>query len=260
MKLYAYAYLMLAACSDGPVTYETNLYTVTAEAGATENNVMSAEKSGWQQSGVLTTGDTVKSVTVQASLEESATYTVQFGINPPPPPVAPSLGVFDCQAEIMWKVNGALVRRLVSVGNGVSVSGPAQGFNVRAFDNTSNIFAGGDYTVQISVAKGNRPTTSNPPTLWTPVATVLAGGVGVVNIPQNAGVISAQVVLGVLAVGALPVKALVLQKNAAGQILKQYDPSIYTGFVPVAPNATQIEIDNLSAFSNRFEVTFGIDG
>jgi hypothetical protein len=148
------------------------------------------------------------------------------------------------------------------VGNGTSISGQGQAVAVRVSDQSSGAFGANEYTVSIQVAPGTRPSVNKPPTLrgYQTVVTVGGGATSVLDIPQDAGVISVETDVSVLVVGSLPVQALVLQVNGAGQILNQYDPTIVTGFVPVAPNATQVELVNLSANNYRLQFTFGIDG
>jgi hypothetical protein len=225
-------------------------------------------KTGWQQNGVLITGKRDESVHLQQVFPRSEFYTVQIGVTPPaslapPDTTVPGFGIYDAVADIEWSVEGATNRRTVSVGNGVSISGPAQSVKVNAYDQSSTLFGQHEYIVTIQCSKGTRPSQDQPPTLrgYPTVVSVLGGATSVLDIPPDAGVISVETSVGVLAAAALPIKALVLQVNGAGQILKQYDPTVQTGFVPVAPNATQVELINLSVGDTyRLQFTWGIEG
>ena len=214
--------------------------------------------------GSLFIGNTDITVQMQAEFKAAEYLTVQFDVIPPSP-AAPSFGVFDAVADVSFTVaGGGTVRRTVSIGSGTTVSGPGQNCNVRMRDQSSGAFGPGtEYTVMAQVAPGAHPTAAAPPTLrgFPTVVALPAAGTVVLNIPPDAGVTSAQVTVSVLAAAALPVQAVVLQKNLPGQILKQYDPNIQTTFVAIAPNATQIEVDNLNgANAYRVQITWGIDG
>jgi hypothetical protein len=235
-------------------------FAASACGACEEETSMSSPKRGWSQAGKLLTG-VEGAVSLQANFKDPGSYTVQFGVVPPPI-AAPAFGIFDCSAVVEWSVEGNTIRRRVSVGNGTSISGQGQAVAVRVSDQSSGAFGANEYTVSIQVAPGTRPSVNKPPTLrgYQTVVTVGGGATSVLDIPQDAGVISVETDVSVLVVGSLPVQALVLQVNGAGQILNQYDPTIVTGFVPVAPNATQVELVNLSANNYRLQFTFGIDG
>lgn len=225
-------------------------------------------KNGWQGSEVLTTGNVDRFLQFQANFEKPGAYTVQFAVTPPDFQTnfaAPGFGIYTAIAEISWRVEGGDVRRVVSVANGVSVSGVGQGVKVAIRDTTTFGAPPRDYTVFAQVAPGTRPSVQQPPTLlgFPTFQTINAGGgTATINIPANAGVISSEVSIGPVAIAGFPViGVLVIQKNGGGQILKEYDPTVESGFVPVAPGCTQIDIVNQNAANNyRIQVTFGIDG
>lgn len=253
--------LALAACSqsvEDHSSYEANIMSGSSVP-------ITGKKRGWQQSGTLITGDATKFVTLQANFEdEPGDYTVEFGVPSPPDAAGSTLGYYNCKADIFWSVEGQTVKRTVTVGNGVSVSGTGQGVKVRMYDASGTIFGpGGDsYVVSAQVAKGTRPNVGKPPTIWNPIFTVLAGGVGVLAVPQDAGVISVNVQVGALSAAGIPPISNVLIKSLSGVILTQFDPNaVGAAFVPVPPGAAQVEFDNFSAADNyRVQVNFGIDG
>lgn len=237
-----------------------------------EANIMSgtqvpitSKKKGWQQAGPLATNDTTKFVTLQANFEdEPGNYTVQFGVPQPPSATGTTLGSYSCKADIFWSVEGQTIKRTVSVGNGVSVTGTGQGVKVRIYDDSGTVFGpGGDpYIVSAQVVKGTRPNVGKPPTIWNNWFQVAAGGVGTLAIPQDAGVISINVQVGELAASGIPPICNVLIKSLSGAILTQFDPNaVGAAFVPIPPGAAQVEFDNFSAAdAYRVQVNFGIDG
>jgi len=220
------------------------------------------KKSAWSASKQLICNDEGIELSLQVQFQETGYYTVQFGIVPPQEPSA-FVFPFSAEAIISWSVEGNTIRRRVSVGNGVSISGGGQAVKVVVADRTRFPDVNPHtYLASVSVTKGTRPSVNQPATLESlpQVTSVLAAGVLVIPVPQDAGAISAQVVSSVLALAGLPVHLIVFQKNAVGQILKAYDPSVETGFVPLAPNTTEVEIDNIGAFTARVKLTWGIDG
>jgi hypothetical protein len=221
-----------------------------------------SKKSAWSASKQLVCNNETIELSLQVMFQETGYYTVQFGIVPPQ---EPSAFVFPYSAEalISWSVEGNTIQRRVSVGNGVSISGGGQAVKVVVMDRTRFLDPNPHtYLASVSITKGTRPSVNQPATLESlpQVTSVLAAGSLVIPVPTNAGAISAQVVSSVLALAGLPVHLIVFQKNAAGQILKAYDPSVDTGFIPLAPNTTQVEITNIGTFTARVKLTWGIDG
>lgn len=253
--------LCLAACSqsvEDHSIYEANIMSGTQVP-------ITSKKKGWQQAGPLATNDTTKFVTLQANFEdEPGNYTVQFGIVKGPNPAGTTGGAFACKADIYWSVEGQTVKRTVSVGNGVSVSGIGQGVKIRIYDASNAVFGPGnyEYIVSAQVVKGTRPNVGKPPTIWTPVTTIAAGGGIAYQIPADAGVISANIEIGVVAPGVYPVSADVFIQGPTGVYLSQFDPNVVgPAFVPIPPGASQVFIQNNSAAdSYRVQVNFGIDG
>lgn len=267
MKILAYCILLLnlLAC-----TYTTDARTVQSENEAMkERNIPGNSfqpKQGWQQSGILTTTERSKRVSMQADFQEAKYFTVQFGVNPP----AELVNAYDAIAEITWSVEGATVRREVSVGNGVTISAPGQGVRVVVKDRTPSVFGGGayDYTVTISVSTGTRPA-GNLPTLqniWADgsyVRTINAGAAYTASIPENAGVVSAEIMLGTQGgIGSLPLIALISMEIPGVIVQKSYTISSdnLNGFVQIPPGATGITIINIGVSALQCTLTWGIDG
>jgi hypothetical protein len=202
---------------------------------------------------------------LQSTYPESAVKTVQFEVVPPELS-APAFGEFNCEAIVVWQNDSNKLSRRISVGNGATISGTGQGVTVQLQDVTAFPPGNQPYAVTVSLAPGQRASYNQPPTLLgfkDGVHVVLAAGVLVLNIPQDAGAISLEVSIGVLVFAAMPVtgKINVVLETAVGVIFKQYDPAIETGFVPIPPNCSVVHINNFDPVNSyRIQVTFGIDG
>lgn len=216
-------------------------------------------KDGWQQAAVLKTGDRLKTLSMQANFPVSQYYTVQFGVIVP---LDPLFSGFDAVAEITWIVEGQLVRRRVSVGNGVSVSGPGQAVKVVVSDVSIPAIAGFEYTVSVQVTPGTRPSVSRPPTLrgFSVQQALLGGGTLDLAVPENAGVISVETSYAFdVAQPTVGFPILVQQSSFFGAI-KSYYANVETGFVALAPNAQVVTLFNLDVHAYFVQWTWGIDG
>ena len=76
---------------------------------------------------------------LQCDFEEADVFTVTFEVDFPTNP-APTSPV-NCIADILWTTGGVTVKRRVSVGNGVSISGCAESVRVIVTDATVNYLA-----------------------------------------------------------------------------------------------------------------------
>lgn len=226
-----------------------------------------SKKDGWQQSATLHTGDPVGNLTMQANFPRAGYYTVQFGILPPNDLVNNNFdNRFDAIATIEWSVEGQTIRRVVSVGNGVSVSGPGQAVRVVVNDVTP-LAAPPDgllpYVVTVQVTPGQRPSLERPPTLIGIRSQHLMAPLGTFSllVPANSGVISVQVVAAALVAGTPSPPDLNVEHRTPAVISKTYNQNFDTRFVALAPNATSIRILNLSALNSyNVGITWGIDG
>lgn len=195
--------------------------------GPVHDDPPGAMRDGWSKTGDLVeTGTQIATglYTMQADFSVgrggsgAQYYTMKFGV-PVPAPSA------QARAEIRWKAEGTDVRRLIDIGNGVSISGTAQAASVEVFDVTSpikqdftpNPFLGTKYRVDTLITPGVRPDILAPPRLtplrddWTgpggggahlgtlvngsgviipPTVGAAGGPDAFVMVPQNAGVIS----------------------------------------------------------------------
>lgn len=179
-----------------------------------------AMQDGWSKTGLLITNGLQRQTgtyTMQADFTSdrggsgAQYYTMKFGV---PNPTRGS----QSRAEILWKAQGTDVRRLIDVGNGVSISATAQAARVECFDVSNPLLnpamLNKTYRVDTLITPGVRPAVEEPPRLtplysdWVLNATgaqadawfsgsgfaMPASGAGsgsvIVPVPQNTGVIS----------------------------------------------------------------------
>jgi hypothetical protein len=221
---------------------------------------------GWSQTGTLIVGDKLKEARLQANFPVAEYYTCQFNVE------QPADNTPDIVADVSWTVEGNTVRRRISVGNGTSISGTGAAMNVVARDATLLGPLGATYNVGIQCSRGTRPNPGQPVFLRavpSPGATdpyllnIPAGGSGDIAIPNDAGVISADVEFVSRANPATvtPTQVIVEQTDATvADLFKAYYPMVEPGFVPVFPTAANLHIVNRSADAISVFVLFGIDG
>ena len=226
---------------------------------------------GWAGTAYMTTQSGAKQPGLQRNnLAGAGLYTVQFGVTRPV--LAGSDGVFAAIAIVNWMVAGTPVTRKVSVTDGKSISGVCEGVNVFCFDvtpDTEGLTAAAPYQIGMTVAKGSRPAQGQPPTLslfnqqFQGANGIAIGGSETVKIPQNAGVISVEIVAASDGSGNPDSNLLIQHVSASGaNIYKSYKiGGEYPGFIPVADDATEIIITNVDNANGVYvSVTWGIDG
>ena len=212
-------------------------------------------------------------------------------INPPNAPASTTAQSVDAVAIIQWVVQGNKVTRAVTVGNGTTISAPAEAVSIMVLDNTYSLqSAGGSpsgsgpgyaYIVNIQVTTGVRATISPPLLNWTyppgavatetpggpiyqPFANLPAPGLGstTVPIPQGFGVNS-------FSIGAIdsihPATAPILnvaQFDASGNILTRafLGPPDPAEFIPLIPNAVSLIIYSPGPDTQDFSIVYGVDG
>ena len=220
---------------------------------------------GWSTTADMITQQ-AKAVTWQANFPESKYYTLQFGVEPPNQPTAAGR-VWATIATILWKVEGNSVQRMVSVNNGVSISGTGQAMTVLLNDVTPDVGQpkGIPYKIGIQVSPGTRPSQNQPAVLALQSQadqSLAPASTETYLIPQNAGVISVEVVATSFDGGTETVPALEVRFISAAATFKSFSiNNNYSGFIPVPPGATDISISNTSATDTAFTtVSWGIDG
>jgi hypothetical protein len=239
---------------------------------------MSKSRSGGAASTVpMVTGQETPSPGPQANFKDPADsnrylaqpYTVRFGVS------SPNIGTeegqyanFDAVAIIISMVEGVQIQRIVTIAQGVAISGTAQAVDVKIQDITSDsdIF-GLPYTVFVQVVPGIRSGYAQPPTLEAFTSTINgadnvasgtitlnAGVAAVYPVPFNAGVISVEVVS--------PNGAPVVTHGTPNGNYKQYTASDGTvfGFEPLAPNSAFVTVTNTGGDAIDVTLTWGIEG
>ena len=131
--------------------------------------------------------------------------------------------------------------------------------------NTPQEWAADTYTVFAQMAPGVRPTTGQPPILITlpPFQVHGRGGNVVVPIPQDAGVLSALILVAAPpALGTVTLTDITAeQTGVSGSIAPTYYPLINNQWITIYPGSTNLNIVNENA-SNLVNVTviWGIEG
>jgi len=238
-------------------------------------------KAGWGQSGDLFTGgllvDAVsgrirgssRGVNLQDRIEHPQSITIQFNI---------SKADANCIARISSTVNGVEAIRQVNVIDGASVTLRGQAFSVVARDFTAPaISTDVKYNVGILAAIGERAGYKQPPilapltfgtTFAGPFTSIIAsqivvapGATRFVQIPEDSGANSVYVTADPATVAA-GYGFTVNHYTFAGAIRRRYNPLTWPDWVPIAPGAFAIGLENSAASPDNvsFAVTFGIDG
>jgi hypothetical protein len=198
-------------------------------------------------------------------LDQAAQTTVQIGIEQTTAG-AKNNGPPNLRATILWQTNGVSVKRVVSVGNGTSVTGSAESVAVSLQDLSTGVIDpdDADYKVTVSAVPGSRGSTATPPTLIPLIGEAVydppqslelpafpgsysqtPGGTVIIAIPPNVGVQSVYVTPGEFNDSALnytPDNLYVAQVDAAGTIIKTYFANTSYGFIPVSPQANSIAL------------------
>ena len=230
---------------------------------------MNQETGGFGASVPMTTGsgalNPVPIINQPQGLRLAQTFTVMFALTVPlqrstdPSPGTPAPA--NCQALIQWVENGQQVQRLVTVGNGVSVSGSGTGVQISLTDLPfgTGYISGIPYQVTALVVPGLRPSFSLP--LYVPITTfeLLASSSVGIPIPQGIGVRAVEVSVVNLAAPTPP--EVLVQALGIGALYKAWDPLTLPGMTPVPAASTNLFITNRDA-ANAVTVTvlFGIDG
>ncbi len=232
---------------------------------------------GWSVFGQLVSHDRRLNATPPAGLQlqvqfehQMQTHTVQF--NGPDNLAVGAIGGVICEAEILWSVEGVTVRRVVTVADGVAVSGEAQSVTVNIYDQSFD--RGIRYNVGCTVAPGLRGDTQQPPTLVVPVVTAagasfpfgisIAPGVTVrFPLPQNVGAISSYAVVSSAAPPGAPLadnSVLITHRNGGGVPIQFYGFTGCFKYVPLFSTTTSVEFTNQHTSNVLLSHHYGIEG
>jgi hypothetical protein len=203
-------------------------------------------------------------------------FTVRFSVKPPNIESTTVFTVeheyanFDCVAIISYTVEGVTVRRVVTVANGVAISGTADSVNVSIQDITQTTSPQNiPYSVEVQIAPGIRSGYALPPTLeaFTCIVnsvdiiesgpiTLVSGQSAVYPVPQQAGVISVEIVTQTNSVN--------VTMGTVNGAQKQYtvNPGENFGFIVMAPNSAFLTVTGLGTegVDSIHTATWGIEG
>jgi len=266
--------------------YDQYLFEKRKDSPGPKVQVVTQSTIGWSiNASMVTTGrtsgggtplrDTNKKIQQQLQVafdRQMQTHTIQFN-----GPDAAAIGAFGgviAEAEILWSVEGATIRRVVTVTDGMAVSGEAQSVTVNLYDQTygSSGFA---YKVAVTVAPGVRGNIQQPPLLQAPgvsVATGIefpaafgigAGAVGRWNLPQNVGAVSSYLTIQGAAPPAAPLadnSILVTHRNGGGLPILSYGLNGCFKYIPLFSGTVSVEVLNNTAAAIAAAHNFGIEG
>lgn len=238
-------------------------------------------KRAWSNRGEMTIGNPTKRVSLQAKFEEDpGSYTIQFDVTRPP-----GITFRDIRAFISWSVEGQSVERIISVQDGVTITGNGQGVRVVVQDvtNLAYINPGGltppivfiaDYDCVVTIVKGVRASNQTEPFILalpetfagfiagqTEQAVVINAGQNAdFPVPSDAGITSTFVTVTSLTAPLTNSEVIVSHLNPVVGTSKIYSPLINSGWVPLTGEVEIVRISNLSMEAIRASVTFGVDG
>lgn len=224
-------------------------------------------KEAWSASGVMTTKNTSKTVSLQAVFRKPGTYTVSFSLNPLSDVIVKAAAL-RAEADIEWSVEGNTVTRRVSITNGLSVQGNGEGIRVIVRDVSVDLGPPSpnvDYAIVIDVVHGERGGFDTPPFLLVQPGAAFLAGAGanvVVPVPQDAGAKTMMVLVARNTADATPIldqDVKVIQSDASGITVATYDPRSVQ-WAPIGPGVATITVWNASANAIYATVIFGIDG
>lgn len=201
---------------------------------------------------------------------EPGTYTLQFGVVNTTPAIGFSGNqIFSpiVQAIITWKIDGQQQRRVISVVSGTSISGVADGVDVKLIDLTTSPAAPThpyNYNVQVTLSQGARSNVQQPPVLYALEGQQQLANSSLVifSVPQDAGVISVFPYID-------------YNGNDPTKIFMQYTDLVFFAnyadvdnippghWYPLIPGTGRVEfLSNLAAGGNStsISVIWGVDG
>lgn len=203
--------------------------------------------------------------TVQNNIDvtdlEAGTYTIQFSIlsiQPSPNiqiPIPPIV-----KAVVTWKIEGQQQRREISVVSGAAISGVCQSVDVKLHD-LSQDDVPYDYQVQVTLSKGIRANTQQPPQLSRgKFESIPAQDEFRFAVPQDAGVISffTYIDASSLAVDDARISMTDAVNNTVAVIAPAPNA---TQWIPLIPGTTNVALQNFHATFGMFgNLIWGIDG
>lgn len=232
-------------------------------------------KTGWGQSGQLTTGNQTKRVTMQADFNRGVgafDFTAQFNLTPS----STGNAIVNAEALVRWRVEGQEVTRRLTIGAGASLTGVGQAVRVEMYDatppqfwksrrvpGTATLTPGSEnVTFSVSVAgiveSGDVITFSSQPNVQYAVGESLGPDVTIVPAYSGPASTTARATVAFEAASdygvSVQVSAGVRGSNAQPPLLQPYDgppyigqfdadnPSPGTGFLFVVPQGANLPV------------------
>lgn len=192
---------------------------------------------------------------------EPGTYTLQFSIlniqlsphlNLEIPPIV--------QAIVTWKIEGQQQRRVISVASGATISAVCEAVDVKLLDIENNEDDGYDYQVQVTLSKGLRANTQQPPQLSRGRFVLIAASSEFgFPVPQDSGVISFFTFIDGTGVDFDLAASMI---DAVGNTVASIRPVPNASqWIPIIPGTTEVKITNFSLTAGIFaNLIWGIDG
>lgn len=229
-------------------------------------------RKGYGGGNMLVVGDTTGKVGFQRNFwsynfsneeqeEDALVRTITFQVN----------GFGFPEATITGSVAGNPVRRRITVANGTSISLPLSTVNVDVVDNAPDTeFTPGDkYGVSITCAPGTRGCSMQVPGLILRTAAnaididVANGGSVTIAVPPDAGGVALNFAARAVTAGGivpLPPGGIALNQMRGATVLKEYDPIIFSQWVPLVGGCDSVKIENFNGFHIKCGLVLGVDG
>ncbi len=226
---------------------------------------------GWSRVVRLVSGVYKVAGSLQQVFPKAESYTVTFTLNViddinqhhgfPPHSVPP----ITAEAIVEFTVAGNTYVRLLSVTDGMSISGVCNSFRVRLKDTTVAVgnadILGLRYDVSVQVAPGTRADSKSPPYLQRgekQIVVAANSGHGL-TIPDNAGIKTMLAMVVAINGSVIPDGGARVTQSAAAVDIAAYDPRSFA-WAPIAPGAAFVELQNFTGTDQFWQVFWGIDG
>lgn len=208
---------------------------------------MNGQTGGYGATIDMVTGNIQKrsAINQPGGMRLAQTFTAEFGITFPTDTGGP--GNVNCIATVQWVENGNQVKRLVSVGNGTTISGSGTGVQIDLQDIPlgPTYINGLKYQVSVLVAPGIRGSFDIPPAYQDAITFIVTppSVLTTIDIPQDAGVKGVDFVAVDTAAPNTPPAIYVEALDPAGNVLKSWNPNLATPSIQrLPPNAITLHV------------------
>lgn len=179
------------------------------------------------------------------------------------------------RATINWSTEGGIIERVVSVLNGMTISGLGSHVSIKA-ELQYDPF--GPVPITVLVTRGTRPSQNQPPLIQLEPIEVQAGVPGIPgmnNIPAYSDIPFGQslhIEGGAISVNAFPWSTVAafpitdaevsFRNSLTGQVLRSWNPfANVEAFIPIPPNCDSLRLYNYGLVNSLFySIVVGIDG